>query len=103
MSKELIENVVSKINSEIVNCSKILKENKVPDFSVLNNLVQEFTDNISRLNTVTAAEYSGLLQIWSGELKSVIDNLNSTKSGIQQQLEGALLNDKVMNSYNKLN
>ncbi len=101
MSKEQIENVVSRINSELVNCSKSLQDNKIPNFANLNELVLEFTSTLSRLDAKTAADYSGLLQIWAGELKGVIDNLAMAKEGIQSQLENALLNDKVMNSYNK--
>ncbi len=103
MSKEHIENVISRINTEIKFCSKILLENKIPDFASLNDLVADFTESLTKLDESSSSEYSKLLLIWSGELRGIMDNLTSTKNDIQSKLETAMAGNRAFTNYNKLN
>lgn len=96
---ENIDQLVAHINQGIGEAGKLLQEDKVPDFTILDRKITEFSASLDNLPPEQAKEYAPLLKTWAGEIRKVSDKLGIIKDQVAEQISGAEIGGKATGAY----
>lgn len=98
-----IERLISEINKSINDQNNLIDAGIAPnEFKNLESKIEEFTLVISNLKDKQKKQYVDILGVWSEQIRSISDKINSKMQEIQTHIEGAKSQGKAVQSYKYL-
>lgn len=99
MSQQKLDEIVSMVNQGISEASQLIHENKVPEFTILDQKITEFAELLNELPPEKQKEYAPLLKAWSDEVRNISQTLGIIKDQVAGQLSGVNSGAKAIGAY----
>lgn len=99
----MLENLTSEINLQISQIQGSVAADKIPDFKIIHEKLDIFTQELKKLNPDDARKYSALLAVWGDEIRKASDALNGKMNEVRAELDKIQSQNKAIKGYNYLN